>query len=51
MKEQYQKNRRILVIDDSESIHEDFRAILGGKKIDTAALDDVKAAIFGEISQ
>jgi signal transduction histidine kinase len=51
MKEQYQKNRRVLVIDDSESIHEDFRAILGSNKANTTALNEAKAVIFSEISQ
>ena len=50
MKEKYQRNRRVLVIDYSESIHEDFRAILESNNADTAVLDEVKAAIFGEIS-
>lgn len=42
------KNRRILLIDDSESIHEDFRAILGNNKADTTTLNEAKTAIFGE---
>ncbi|MBN1764233.1 MAG: HD domain-containing protein [Sedimentisphaerales bacterium] len=41
------KNRRILVIDDNEAIHEDFRSILSGKEEDTSALNQAKAAIFG----
>jgi len=49
MNEKYQGNRRVLVIDDSESIHEDFRAILGSDNADTTTLDEAKAAIFGEI--
>lgn len=48
MKETNQKNRRVLVIDDSESIHNDFRAILGSNNAHTTALEDAKAAIFGE---
>jgi len=40
------KNRRILVIDDSEDIHADFRRILtpGG---DTSELDALEASFFG----
>jgi two-component system NtrC family sensor kinase len=48
MKEKCQKNRRILVIDDNESIHNDFRTILGSNNADAAALNEAKAAIFGE---
>jgi CheY-like chemotaxis protein len=40
-------NRRILVIDDNESIHEDFRKILVPPK-DSGALDQARAALFGE---
>ena len=47
MKDEEQKNRRILVIDDNESIHKDFREILEKGRIDTAALDEAKAAILG----
>lgn len=42
------KNRRILVIDDTESIHDDFRKILCADERDAAALDDQEAALFGE---
>lgn len=38
-------NRRILVIDDNESIHEHYRAILGGE--DSINVDQEEAAIFG----
>jgi len=48
MIKEYQRNRRVLVIDDSESIHEDFRAILGSSNVDTTTLDEAKAAIFSE---
>ena len=41
-----EKNRRILIIDDTESIHGDFRAILGGDATDTAAFDQAEAAIL-----
>ncbi len=50
MKERYQKNQRILVIDDSESIHEDFRTILGSRNANTANLHEAKAAIFDNAS-
>jgi CheY-like chemotaxis protein len=40
-------NRRILVIDDSLSIHEDFRKILDSPK-DSGSLDQARAALFGE---
>ncbi len=40
-------NRRILVIDDSPSIHEDFRKILLPPK-DSGALDEARVALFGE---
>jgi len=48
MKDEEQKNRRILVIDDNESIHKDFREILevGGSK--TAALDEARSAVLGD---
>jgi two-component system sensor histidine kinase/response regulator len=40
-------NRRILVIDDNVSIHEDFRKILAPPR-DSGALDQARAALFGE---
>jgi len=51
MKDAGQKNRRILVIDDNESIHKDFREIfeVGGSK--TAALDEAKSAILGDATK
>jgi PAS domain S-box-containing protein len=48
MSETLQKNRRILIIDDSERIHEDFRAILGHTDGDTVALREAKTAILGK---
>ncbi len=50
MKEKCQKNQRILVIDDSESIHEDFRTILGSSDANAANLHETKSAIFGNAS-
>lgn len=41
------ENRRILVVDDMESIHEDFREILTPSDIDTTEFDQSDAAIFG----
>lgn len=40
-------NRRILVIDDNVSIHENFRKILDPPK-DSSSLDQARAALFGE---
>ncbi|WP_347901793.1 ATP-binding protein [Pseudomonas purpurea] len=40
-------NRRILLIDDTPSIHEDFRKILTPEAQHTAELDDMEAALFG----
>jgi response regulator RpfG family c-di-GMP phosphodiesterase len=44
------KNRRILVIDDKESIHEDFRQILSEGLTDTS-LNAARAAVFGSDSK
>jgi putative two-component system response regulator len=44
------KNRRILVIDDKESIHEDFRQILS-HSVANASLDAARNAVFGANSQ
>ena len=44
-----ERNHRILVIDDTESIHQDFRTILCHKDGDTE-LDSLGAALFGESS-
>ncbi|MGQ0667843.1 MAG: histidine kinase dimerization/phospho-acceptor domain-containing protein [Nitrospiraceae bacterium] len=41
------ENRRILVIDDNVSIHEDFRKILTPPK-DSDSLDHARVALFGE---
>ncbi len=40
------QNRRILLIDDLPSIHQDFRKILS-RTASTSELDDVEAALFG----
>ncbi|HXE48410.1 MAG TPA: ATP-binding protein [Ramlibacter sp.] len=44
------QNRRILLIDDTPSIHEDFRKILSAKPA-APELDAVKAALFGQAAQ
>ncbi|MHC4389222.1 MAG: response regulator, partial [Planctomycetota bacterium] len=41
------RNRRILVIDDNEEIHRDFRAILGSTNGDGVSVDEEESAIFG----
>jgi diguanylate cyclase (GGDEF)-like protein len=43
-------NRRILLIDDTPSIHEDFRRILSGTG-ETAEIDAAEQALFGEVSE
>ena len=40
-------NRRILVIDDNQAIHDDFRKILGESDSEDAALQAAEARIFG----
>jgi diguanylate cyclase (GGDEF)-like protein len=45
-------NRRILLIDDTPSIHADFRLILSGAGVGAALeLDAAEQALFGEVSQ
>jgi len=41
------KNRRLLVIDDNRSIHNDFRKILSPATATSAALEATEAAVFG----
>jgi len=45
------RNRRILVIDDTAAIHEDFRTILARDARDTSALDQAEAAMFNSTSE
>ncbi len=45
------KNRRILVVDDQEAIHADFKKILGSAAADDRALQDARTAFFGETRQ
>jgi len=40
-------NRRILVVDDNRSIHDDFRKILGGGLEERGELDALDAELFG----
>src|SRR5664280_421792 len=42
------RNRRILVIDDNRAIHDDFRKILSGTKLQNAALDQTETSLFDE---
>jgi CheY-like chemotaxis protein len=44
------KNRRVLVIDDNRSIHDDFRKILSSATATAAALDITEAAVFGRLT-
>jgi len=43
-------NRRILLIDDSPAIHEDFRKILATEEAGHSALDEARAAFLGSQS-
>ncbi len=42
------RNKRILVIDDNEAIHKDFKSVLCNSKKVNDTLSEAKAAIFGE---
>ncbi len=42
------RNRRILIIDDNEAIHEDFRVILTKNTADSSILDKTEAILFGQ---
>ncbi|AZF09323.1 Signal transduction histidine kinase [Pseudomonas sp. R2-37-08W] len=44
-------NRRILLIDDTPSIHEDFRKILMPSAPSNEALDEMESALFGDTAQ
>ena len=44
-------HRRILVVDDSRAIHEDFRKVLGPPATNDTALDATEAMIFGATEQ
>ncbi|MBN1943529.1 MAG: response regulator [Phycisphaerae bacterium] len=49
----HEKNRRILIIDDTETIHKDFRLVLQGddNPTDTRIFDQAEAAILGTESR
>lgn len=52
MKDLHQKdNRRILVVDDNEAIHADFRKILSPDRTDSHDLFDHEALVFGNVSR
>src|ERR1017187_4427014 len=44
-------DRRILVIDDNRSIHDDFRKIFVKPKVESTKLDNFEATFFGESSR
>jgi len=44
-------NRRILLIDDTPSIHDDFRKILMPAVESNQALDDMESALFGDTAK
>ncbi len=43
-----EKNRRVLIVDDNASIHDDFRKIIGDHGEKNAAIDRLAASIFDE---
>lgn len=45
------KNQRVLVVDDNQSIHDDFRIILEGNNPQTRALEAEGAALFGSTEE
>lgn len=45
------RNRRILIVDDNEAIHADFRKILAVAAPSTTALGDMRSALFGEATE
>ena len=44
-------NRRVLLIDDTPSIHDDFRKILMPAVESNQALDAMESALFGETAK
>jgi CheY-like chemotaxis protein len=46
-----EKNRRILVVDDNTTIHQDFRKILEATPVADDTLDDIEAALFDSKSR
>jgi signal transduction histidine kinase len=45
---QNNKNRRILVIDDSRAMHDDVRRILGGRQADAAGVSQAETVLFDD---
>ncbi len=43
------RNNRILIVDDTRGIHDDFRKVLGAKKSSGDDLDWIKAEMLGEV--
>jgi two-component system, sensor histidine kinase and response regulator len=41
-------NKRVLIVDDNASIHDDFRKVLGRRETDQAALQSAEAALFDD---
>jgi predicted signal transduction protein with EAL and GGDEF domain len=41
-------NRRVLIVDDNQAIHDDFAKILGPNQADHAELNDLHKELFGE---
>lgn len=46
----HKPNNRILVIDDNQAIHDDFRKILVGDRNKNSALNEAEAILFGQSS-
>jgi predicted signal transduction protein with EAL and GGDEF domain len=46
-----ESNRRILIVDDNRSIHEDFRKILGGDEPDRGDLNALHEELFGAVTE
>jgi diguanylate cyclase (GGDEF)-like protein len=44
----YQLNRRILIIDDQKSIHEDYRKVIGSRQRDPSVINEAAMNLFGE---
>ena len=42
-----ENNSRLLIVDDNQAIHEDFRKVLGPKREASGKLDEAEAALFG----
>ena len=42
------ENNRILIVDDNQSIHEDYKKILGASNDNTNEIDDLESALFDD---